>query len=115
MHRLSLFALFVSLCAAWAQPSLRGTVTDPSGAAVPGATIQLRGPGGERRVRTGNTGDYAFPALATGRYQVNIQARGFAAVQKKDLVIDRPLVFDAHLAIQTRTHVVNVEDALGRV
>ena len=41
-----------SACLAQEAPSLRGTVTDPSGAAVPGAVVQVRGPGGEQRART---------------------------------------------------------------
>jgi len=35
-----------------ATASLQGSVTDPSGASVPGALVQLRGPGGERRATT---------------------------------------------------------------
>ncbi len=115
MPRLIFLTIFVSLAPAWAQPSLRGTVTDPSGAAVPGAVIQLRGPGGERHARTGNRGEYSIAPLAPGKYQIGIQARGFATTQKRDLAIDRAVVFDAQLVIQTRTQVVNVEDALGRV
>jgi len=114
MSRFLLMALFVCL-SAWAQPGLRGTVTDPSGAAVPGAVVELRGPGGERRVRTGGGGEYSFSPLAPGKYQVSIQARGFSPVQKKNLAIDRAVVLDVQLVIQTRTQVVNVEDALGRV
>jgi len=125
MRALSL--LLALAAAAQAQSSLRGTVTDPSGAAVPGAVIELRRekrdegvlaqraprPGGPPH-KTGNNGEYAFPSLAPGRYRVSISAKGFAA-QKTDLTIDRPTVFDAQLVIQTKTQVVNVEDALGRV
>jgi hypothetical protein len=114
---LAVLALSVSLHAGWAQesPSLRGTVTDPSGAAVPGATVQLRGPHGQHRTRTGNTGQYSFGSLTAGEYQVGIAAKGFSNVQKKSLSIDRPTTFDVQLVIQTRTEMVNVEDALGRV
>ena len=37
-----------------AGPALRGTVTDPSGALVPGALVQLRGPAGDQRKTTGD-------------------------------------------------------------
>ena len=85
------------LAAAQAQPSLSGRVTDPSGAAVPGAAVELRGPGGDRRARTGDTGRYAFPSLAAGRYRIRILAQGFAAAEKPNLRIDRPTVYDAQL------------------
>jgi hypothetical protein len=110
-----LLGLLAATAAAQAQTSLRGTVTDPSGAAVPGAVVQVRGLRGERRARTGDTGQYVFPSLAAGRYRIRILAKGFAAAEKTDLAIDRPTVFDAQLAIQTKTEEVNVEDAPGRV
>src|SRR5580700_6614475 len=113
-----LLALFVCLSASWAQnssPSVRGTVTDPSGAAVPGAIVQLRGPGGERRVTTGDSGLYSFPSLKPGKYQIRVTARDFSPAQKKDFAIDRPLLFDVHLAIHTDRQVIDVEDGLGRI
>ena len=90
MHRLSL--LLALLAPAWAQPapSLRGTVTDPSGAVVAGAVIQLRGPAREQRATTDHTGQYAFPSLVPGKYQVRITAKGFSAAQKKDFDIAAP-------------------------
>jgi hypothetical protein len=98
-----------------AAQSLHGTVTDPSGAAVPGALVQIRGPRGEQRLTTDSAGAYSFAALAPGKYQVRVIARGFSIAQKKDLRIDRTVVFDAQLAIQPETQVVNVEDELNRV
>ena len=44
-----------------AGPALRGTITDPSGALVPGALVQLRGPGGEQRKTTGDDGQLRVP------------------------------------------------------
>src|SRR5437588_10565429 len=111
----SLLLLLMLPAAAQTPTSLRGAVTDPSGAAVPGAVVQLRGPGGERRARTGNTGEYSFPSLAAGRYRITIAAKGFSTAQQTQLTIERPPVFDAQLVIATRTQVLNVEDALGRV
>ncbi|MCU1236641.1 MAG: Cna B-type protein, partial [Candidatus Solibacter sp.] len=107
--------LLTLLSSAWAQPSLRGTITDPSSAAVPGAVVQLRGPGREQRVKTDQTGQYTFPTLAPGRYQVRITAKGFAIAQKTDLAIERPTEFDAQLVIGTRAQVINVDDQLRGV
>ncbi len=120
MSRISaIVALFVCLSAGWSQeaptPSLAGTVTDPSGAAIPGALVQLRGPGGERRTRTDHTGQYSFPILKPGKYQVRIAARDFSVVEKKDFAIDRPMVFSVQMAIHSDAQVIHVEAGLGRI
>lgn len=88
--------------------SLRGMVTDPSGAAVPGAIVELRGPGGKHRATTAVTGEYLFPALDPGKYRVRIRAKGFAMIDRSGLAIDRALVFDAQLAIQPGKETVTV-------
>jgi hypothetical protein len=89
-------------------------VTDPSGAAVPGAVVQARGPASDHRAKTNPSGQYVFPQLTAGRYQVRIAAKGFAAASKQ-ITIDAPVVFDAQLVIQTGKEVVNVEDRVGGV
>jgi hypothetical protein len=110
-----LLALSAFSAVAQETASLRGTVTDPFGAVVPGALVQLRGRGHQQRARTGDTGQYWFPTLAPGTYQVRISAKGFGTVEKKDLVIEQPRVFDTQLVIQTEKQVIQVEDGLGRV
>ncbi|MDP8982029.1 MAG: carboxypeptidase regulatory-like domain-containing protein [Acidobacteriota bacterium] len=88
---------------------LRGTVTDPSGAAVAGAVVQARGPRGDRRSKTDYAGRYVFRSLAAGRYRVRIAAKGFA-VASKEIAVDGPVVFDVQLVIQTAREVMNIED-----
>jgi hypothetical protein len=96
-------------------PSLRGTITDPSGALVPGALVQLRGPGGEQRKTTGVDGQYAFPALKPGKYNVRVIAKGFTVAGRQDVEIYAPVVLDAQLMIQGDTQVLNVEDEANSV
>jgi hypothetical protein len=59
--------------------TLSGTVTDPSGAAVPGAQVTLESTTekAQREVRTVSNGDYVIPALAPGTYKLTVNARGF--------------------------------------
>jgi hypothetical protein len=83
-------------------PSLRGTVKDPSGAAVPGATVQLSGSGREQRKTTDVNGQFSFPSLVPGKYQVRITAKGFAPVDRRDLEITQAAIFDAQLEIQAQ-------------
>ncbi|TAN21920.1 MAG: carboxypeptidase regulatory-like domain-containing protein [Acidobacteria bacterium] len=56
-----------------------GTITDPSGAVIPGATVTLINTGTNAR-RTANTngkGGYTFPAVAPGIYSMTVAAKGF--------------------------------------
>ena len=75
-------ALLLSAICAWAQftSSLQGTVTDPSGAAVPGASVVLTNiaSGVSAEIKTSAAGEYLFTSLAPGQYKVNVRAAGFA-------------------------------------
>src|SRR5260221_1095148 len=95
--------------------SLRGVVTDPSGALVPGALVQLRGPGGEQRATTDISGQYAFPAIRPGKYLVRVIVKGFWVSQKPDFEITSPTSLNVQLVIAAEAQVVNVEDEAGRV
>ena len=108
-------ALLIAAVCARAAVTLRGTVTDPSGAAVPGAMVQIAGPGGERRVVTSVTGQYEFSSIESGKYQVRIAAKGFAPVQRKGLAIANSTVFDVRLAIQSGKEVITVAAETGRL
>jgi hypothetical protein len=90
-------------------PSLQGVVTDPSGALVPSAVVQLRGPGGEQRKTTSGTGQYSFPSLQPGKYQVRVALKGFTPFERPDLEIATSTVLDIQLQIQTEAQEMNVE------
>ena len=82
--KLRLVAIFVLLTAAtlMAQTfrgTILGTVTDPSGAVVSGATVKVRnvGTGQERTTTTSADGSYAIPELPIGTYAVTITQSGF--------------------------------------
>jgi hypothetical protein len=104
-----------ALTAQTVPPSLRGTITDPSGAIIPGAVVQLRGPGGEQRATTNNDGQYSFLQLAPGTYQVRIVSSGFAIAQRPNVKIDATVTLDAQLSILSGNQTINVEAELGRV
>src|ERR1700685_235918 len=83
--RLRWFVLLVfSLCssaALFAQDtaSITGTVTDPSGAAVPGAQVSLISAerGINRTTATNGSGDYLFASLPIGSYDLTVSDAGF--------------------------------------
>jgi hypothetical protein len=60
---------------------LEGMVLDPSGAAVPAASLKLRNPatGLVRRTETGANGFYSFPLLPVGNYELETAKAGFVS------------------------------------
>ena len=80
-----------------------GTVTDASGAVLPGATITVENldTGGVRKALSGSTGDYAFTLLPIGRYSVKAEATGFGGWSAAQVVLavgDR-LRLDVHMEV----------------
>src|SRR5437773_6432388 len=81
---------------------LSGTVKDPNGAAVPGATVTVINvvTGNERKVTTDSEGSYTAPALPPGLYHVSIVATGFKTlIGNVQVTITQTTVEDAHLEV----------------
>jgi hypothetical protein len=95
LHRvlLQVVVLVVTFCgAAWAQTtgSITGTVKDPSGAAVAGASVVVTSPerGITRQMATNSTGEYNQSALPAGSYDIIVTATGFKKYQAKGVKLD---------------------------
>jgi hypothetical protein len=67
--------------------SLHGTVMDPSGAIIPGASVVLSGNGKTVSTTSGGAGSYHFDGLAPGHYSVNTTIEGFTPFGLPDLAI----------------------------
>jgi hypothetical protein len=67
------------LTAQEATARLLGTVTDPTGAVIPTATIVAKNvaTGLERRTAANESGDYSIPMLPIGQYTVTAESTGF--------------------------------------
>lgn len=72
-----------------ARADILGTVTDVTGAVVPGADVVVRNvaTGETRSMTTGSTGDYVFTALQVGSYSVSVSAPGFKKFNVPSLAI----------------------------
>jgi len=70
--------------------SVRGTVTDTTGAVVPGATVTLTNRDTSLSVTTVTTagGEYTFSPVRIGRYTVKVEIVGFGAAENNDVVVD---------------------------
>jgi hypothetical protein len=93
--------------------TLGGTVTDPSGAVVPGAKVEVTSPdtGLRREAKTGNAGNYALTGLPIGNYTVLISAQGFKTVSVKDvrLGVGDNRTLDVALEVAGGTATITVE------
>lgn len=90
---------------------LQGTVTDAAGGVIPGATLVVTNL--ETQVsRTGATnslGRYRFPALPVGSYDLQISKEGFAAFERKGLLLQvgQLVTIDVQMPVATQVqHVV---------
>jgi len=64
--------------------SVRGTVTDPSGAVIPGATVHLTNQvsGLDQTATTDATGQFVFANIPFNPYQIVVSANGFSALSQ---------------------------------
>jgi Carboxypeptidase regulatory-like domain len=97
------------------EATILGTVTDPTGATVPGATIRITNndTGLMEQFPSNAAGEYVAPSLHIGRYVVRAEAAGFKSVEHKDVVLqvgDRIRV-DFQLEVGAATEQVTVEAA----
>jgi hypothetical protein len=63
--------------------SIRGVLTDDSGAVIPAAPVALSGNGVQKAVQSQGDGTYSFSGLAAGQYTVRATVNGFSAFQKQ--------------------------------
>jgi hypothetical protein len=92
--------------------TIRGVVTDPSGAAVPGATVVIRNPvtNYERTVQTDNDGNFEFTNVPFNPYHLSVAARGFETSQQDvEVRTAVPLELRISLKIGTATTTVIVQ------
>ncbi len=90
---------------------LTGTVTDPTGAVVPGATVTLRNnANGQTHTTTSSSrGTYRFSLLPPGSYAVSATARGFSKAETTAQInIGLETVADVKLAVGSSSQTVEV-------
>jgi hypothetical protein len=97
LHRAAILAGGIAVVAASAAGAqvqattgiIRGTVSDPNGAAVAGATIQLREirTGFQRSITTNASGVFVASLLPLGTYDVTARAVGFNETRRSGIVV----------------------------
>jgi hypothetical protein len=92
--------LFSTAVAAQTTGSITGTVVDNSGAVLPGVTVSATSPSlmGVQTAITNESGNYRFPALPIGTYNLSYELAGFSNVRREGIIIQ--IGFTATLNVQ---------------
>src|SRR6267142_2091637 len=112
---LRLFVLSLLSSFAWAQSSttsLRGIVTDSSGASVAKADVTLSNPERalERTTKTGAEGGFEFLQIPPGVYRLTVQMTGFRKFEQPgiQLLVNTPATANVKLEIGTTSETIEV-------
>ena len=113
-----LLATAVSALAQSPAGTLRGQVTDPSGAVITNATVSVVAPGGQARsAKTNASGAYEIGDLPPGNYTVTARAKGFAVLTTDGVAVTAGQVrpFNISLEIKVEKEEVEVQDESSQV
>ncbi|HUK48936.1 MAG TPA: carboxypeptidase regulatory-like domain-containing protein [Terriglobales bacterium] len=116
-----LAAVLLSYRPAWSQTetgSINGTVTDSTGAVIPGASVTAKSvaTGAERPVKTGSSGEYLIQGLLPGFYDVTATSGNFSPFTTRvEVTVGGKATVDAQLSVSGKTTTVEVVGAGGAV
>ena len=110
---LALTAFFaVGQLIAQSTTSLRGLVSDNTGTVIPSAVVTISNPktGFTRQTIADGTGQYQFPQINPGVYEIKVEKEGFrVAVQSAaELLVNTPTTVNFKMEIGNVTETVNV-------
>lgn len=94
LKHLLLSTLLLGMFSHWAwgeeTATLLGTITDPSGGALPNVTVTIKNNaiGVTKAASTNDVGQYVFPGVQIGTYDVNVTATGFKAREAKGVILN---------------------------
>ncbi len=114
--------LFTVIGSAYAQGTtsrVTGTVSDSSGAVVPGATVTLTNEGTNVSLttETNNSGAYVFDLIQPGRYTVSVEKAGFNKfiTTRNTVLVNQPATVNVSLNVGDVSVVVSVESSAEQV
>jgi hypothetical protein len=95
--------------------ALSGSITDPSGAVVPGAQVTVHSltTGADRPAISDSYGNYSVPSLQPGNYSVRVRASGFAAYQIASVTLEvaQGVTANVKLGVASAGEIVQVQGA----
>jgi hypothetical protein len=113
---LAILALFTSFATAQSLLSgdITGVVTDPSGAAVPGAKVALKSldTGATQTATTSSEGAFRFSLLKPGRYSVSVTGSGFQTTERNvEVAVGQVVQANIALTLGQSTQTIEVAEA----
>ena len=110
---LGIFTLCATVASAQtAQGIIQGTVQDPTGARIPGASIQLTGQaqGVSRTTVAGGEGRFVIPSILPGEYELVVTAKGFQRFRQSPIKVDvqQTVSLDVQLSVGDVTNTIEV-------
>src|ERR1700693_2370616 len=113
------FLLLASVAWGQATTSVRGSVTDPGGNALVGATVVLANAESktERTATTGGQGEYQFLFVPPGTYTLTVTAAGFRNYEQKGLVllVNTPATANVQLKVGAAAELVTVTSEIPAI
>src|SRR5579863_8526985 len=98
---------------------IAGTVTDPSGGGIPKVAVKIANTaqGLEMKVAADEHGDYLFPSVPVGTYDILFEARGFRSEKRTGLVLDTNAAVQQNMVLEVaqQTTEVTVSDTAADV
>src|SRR5438309_1671259 len=89
-----------------------GTIVDPQGGVLPGATVSATSPQlqGTRTAIADSTGTFRFPTLPPGTYTIKVELTGFQPVTQENVVVslDRSVTLNLRMQVAGVSQEVNV-------
>ncbi len=119
---LAVFAVLALTMGAFAQVQngqITGTVTDPTGAAIPNAKITVSSPatGVNLSAMSNSTGNYTVKEVPVGTYKVTVEAPGFKTVSNTDVSVNAGTIahVDSKMTMGQQREIVEVTGAVAQV
>jgi Carboxypeptidase regulatory-like domain/TonB dependent receptor len=112
-----LWATLLPLPAQTTFGSITGTVSDPTGAVIPGipVTVTNEGTGQQRQTTTSSTGVFNVSDLPVGPYRIHVEAPGFSPFEQTGMTLNANQVIglDVHLSVVSSTNTLEVSATAG--
>jgi hypothetical protein len=102
-----------ALCTGWAQDrgNIEGTVTDPTGSTIPGASVKIvqSGTNASWSLEANDIGRYYAPNLPLGNYRVTVQKEGFSTATSPEVEVRSQVTARMDIKLQVGAVAENVE------
>ena len=120
LRAILVLALSIPVALAQGNSSLQGTVVDPSGAVIPGTTIEITNVATQATMTTtsNDVGAYRFPQVTPGTYNMRATSEGLVAVgiPNIQLLVNQPVTVDVNFTeVGSVSEIVSVEATTAQI